>query len=149
MGKFNLVEFQRLQHNGAFMKRDDELIRTILFLIEERGLGPNTEMPDFVVSGHDDRKLSYHVWLLFDGGYVDAIKTHGFDSESEVYELCVPCCLTFRGQEFLDSIRDTEIWRKTKEAAKNGGAASLELVSKVALAYLKKQIKEKAGVEIE
>ena len=131
------------------MKRDDDLVRTVLLLIEERGLGPNSEIQNFDVAGQDARKLNYHVWLLFDGGYIHTIRTRGFDAAGEAYDLFVPCCLTFRGQEFLNSVRDSEVWRQTREAAQRSGAASLDLLGKLAVSFLKKQIKERTGVELE
>ncbi|WP_408436663.1 DUF2513 domain-containing protein [Paraburkholderia sediminicola] len=46
--------------------------------------------------------------------------------------------LSWKGQEFLDTIRNDSVWVKTKtQLIENGGALTFELIKEVALGYLK------------
>jgi hypothetical protein len=45
--------------------------------------------------------------------------------------------LTWEGHEFLDDIRDPEIWRKTKDRAKSVAGAGLSLLWEIAKAEIK------------
>ncbi|ARW15261.1 hypothetical protein S101446_00120 [Komagataeibacter europaeus] len=53
--------------------------------------------------------------------------------------------LSWKGQEFLDTIRDDSIWKKTKEKA---GSASFDILTAVAKAVLKDRIKSLTGLDI-
>jgi hypothetical protein len=56
--------------------------------------------------------------------------------------------LTFQGHEFLDTIREPEVWRRTKEAAGKVGGAGLELLLAVGKAYAKQVLLEKTGIVV-
>lgn len=129
------------------MLRDRELLRDLLLRIEAEG-GDRLEPFDVRAQFQDrDPKLvSFHVWLLKDAGFVVAVNDNTLLSDD--FELWDPCCLTWRGFEFLDTIKDGEIWKKTKQAAARGGSASIEFMWKIAQAYVSKQLKEKAGIDI-
>lgn len=53
--------------------------------------------------------------------------------------------LSWKGQEFLDTIRDDSIWKKTKEKA---GSASFDVLAAVAKAVLKDRIKSLTGLDV-
>jgi hypothetical protein len=50
--------------------------------------------------------------------------------------------LTWRGHEFLDTVRDGEIWRQTKETATKVGAASFQAIFAIATAAIKQKLTE-------
>ena len=50
--------------------------------------------------------------------------------------------LTNEGHEFLDTIRDGEIWRRTKQVVKTAGAAGLKVVYAIAKNELKHKLIE-------
>ena len=54
---------------------------------------------------------------------------------------------TYRGHEFLDAVREKEIWEKTKEAAKKGGVKTLELIWEIGKAICKSELKKRTGLE--
>jgi hypothetical protein len=56
--------------------------------------------------------------------------------------------LTFQGHEFLDTVRDPEIWRRTKEGASKIGGAGVELLLTVGKAYAKQVLQEKLGIHL-
>jgi hypothetical protein len=57
--------------------------------------------------------------------------------------------LTWSGHEFLDNVRDPEIWRRTKEGADKVGGFSLEVLGASAKGFIKKQVSEKTGSELD
>lgn len=56
--------------------------------------------------------------------------------------------LTWNGHDFLDSVRDPEIWRKTKEAATKAGGFTMDLLVGLAKGFIKTQIEKHTGVKI-
>ena len=56
--------------------------------------------------------------------------------------------LTWNGNEFLEAVRDPEVWRRTKEGAQRAGSASVEFIWEMAKAYGKHVIKERLGLDL-
>jgi hypothetical protein len=126
------------------MKRDMELVRLILLKVEEEGTTPDYWMPDFMIDGYEEApdEVAYHVWLLRQAGFLEAEQ-----AASDEF-LMEPKCLTWSGAEFLDSIRDPEVWRKTKEGAARAGGAGVELLWEIAKAYTKAKARETLGLDL-
>lgn len=57
--------------------------------------------------------------------------------------------MTWQGHEFLDRIRDPQIWAKTKEGAKRVGSFSLDVLSDIARGIIKKKISDLSGIELD
>lgn len=55
--------------------------------------------------------------------------------------------LSSAGYEFLDSVRDEELWRKTKEAAESIKSFGIEILRDIAKGFIATQIKRLSGVE--
>ncbi len=126
------------------MKRDMDLVRTILLTVEKTGTTPIDWIDGFKIEGYDDEFVSYHVWLLAQAGFLEALDRS--TQEGFSYD---PRCLTWYGAEFLDTIRDPEIWAGTKAGAKKAGGFSLEILGAIAKGLIKKKIKEHTEVEID
>ena len=56
--------------------------------------------------------------------------------------------LSWRGHEFLDTVRNPEIWRETKIGIAKIGGASAEFVWEIAKGYVKHLAKEKLGIDV-
>ena len=82
-----------------------------------------------------------HLKLLCDAGFIE-------DEMNESNADLIFRGLTWAGHDFLDSIRDPEIWRKTKDSAKAAGGFTVELLSDIAKGFVKTQLKKATGVEI-
>lgn len=118
------------------MKRDMELIRKILFLLEERPVHKSvSELP---IEGYEQFNIMYHMLLLAQAGLVDfepeksktgrIIKAHIFG-------------LNWAGHEFLDAVRSEKVWRKLLKYAKDkGGALPFELLKTLGTELLKQTI---------
>ncbi|RMU13536.1 DUF2513 domain-containing protein, partial [Pseudomonas savastanoi] len=59
-----------------------------------------------------------------------------------------PRRLTYKGHEFLDTVRDEEIWRRTKAGAEKAGGVGLGLLLEIDKAYGKQVFREKLGIEL-
>ena len=119
------------------MRRNMSLIRQLLLLIEDQGDDMNGWIGDLIVEGFSDEQITHHVWLLMDGGYIEGIDLSTSDGSD--YK---PRYLTWQGHEFLAAVRDNDIWNKTLEVAKQGGAATLSAIFDIAKALAKKKIEK-------
>jgi hypothetical protein len=124
------------------MKRDLDLVREILLAVEA-----SDEIPLRWVEldhlGRPQGEIAYHVVLMAEAGLLEAQNLVTMQRY-----LWLPKRLTWRGHEFLDAIREPEVWRRTKEGVAKAGNASLEFVWDLAKAYGKQLIKEHLGVDL-
>lgn len=106
------------------MKRDMDLVRTLLFELEKQSY---IVAASGVVNidGYDDEAIHYHLRILTDSPYVMAQDVRGTPNYFR---------LTWEGHEFLESIRDDTRWNQLKEASTKAGAASIDAIAKAALA---------------
>lgn len=114
------------------MKRDMELIRKILFVIEDKyvdtWLGSNVVKID----GYDMKTIGYHCAILHDAGFV--AEYNGQNADDELYFFGVGR-LTWDGHELLDKIKSDTVWNKTKDTiAKKGIPFVLDAVKEIATA---------------
>ncbi len=135
------------------MKRDMDLVREILLKAETREKVSTGDLLGLVEPTEEGaKKLAYHLEMLtqqakFLGG--NAHWTHGVgpnhdEARREWYALD----LTWAGHEFLDAVRDPEIWRKTKEGANKVGNWALDFVVELAKGYAKQKAKEMLGIDL-
>ena len=117
------------------MKRNKDLLRDVLFEFE----GEKDWLillPETAGMGESEWTKVGHVRLLCDAGFVAQVGNGTYR-------------LTNSGHDYLDAIRDDGIWEKTKAAvAETGGSAGLDLVKKVATAFVKKKIEDHTGLEL-
>lgn len=59
-----------------------------------------------------------------------------------------PQRLTYAGHEFLDTIRDAEVWRRTKDAAGKMSGVSLQVMVEIGKAFAKQVISERTGIAL-
>ena len=114
------------------MKRDMELIRKILFYIEENYVAGKGAI-DVKINGYTDGEIYEHCLLAFQSGLIqEPLVTSSLSGAS-----CLVNSLTNAGYDYLDTIRDDSIWKKTKEAiAKKGLPLILETIKTVASAFV-------------
>ena len=109
------------------MKRDMELVRTILLAVEENG--PPRGFFQLELRGYDPETVSHHVLLFGDAGLLE-IHDRKLRNHFEV----MPKRLTWAGHEFLDAARNDTIWNKAKELVKEkGGAVPFEVLKDLLL----------------
>ncbi|MEP3073688.1 DUF2513 domain-containing protein [Maricaulis sp.] len=103
------------------MKRDMDLCREILFAVHESDEDPRRWVSlDDLVAKHSQQVISYHVVLLAEAELIEAtnLSTMGPNGYRHL-----PSRLTWKGQEFLDSVRKDTLWEKAKQMTleKTGG----------------------------
>lgn len=124
------------------MKLDKDLVREILLAIEDSDKTPDSWI-DLAIEDHTDEEVAYHVMLLHEAGFIvaqDLCSMSDFDWR--------PKRMTIRGHEFLDTIRDREVWRLTKAGAEKAGGVSLAVMLEIGKAYGKQILKDRLGIEL-
>lgn len=120
------------------MKRDMDLVRELLLLIEESEFGKNLVIPD----NWDRKVVAYHLKILDQAGYVENNTHWGGDKPLWFF-----ASLTWDGHEFLDSIKNDNIWNKTKEGIKKKGFEIGSIPVDVLKEYAKLQLKILFGLD--
>lgn len=135
------------------MQRDFDLIRDILIEIENGkkfyeirsdstsdalGLGGDdlTGMTD-----EEADKWNHNLGLIQKHGLVELQQSNG--------GVWLVEGMTWKGHDFLDSVRDPEIWLQTKEGVKQAGSFSFEIVVAIAKGFIKKKVEKHSGIEID
>jgi hypothetical protein len=127
------------------MTRDMDLVRTLLIQIaaDPKYDGPSSYhvmADDFVIEGFGYEEIDYHLGLMIEAGLL-----HGQRMGSPGFVMKGP---TWEGHEFLDTVRDPEVWAKTKKGAAAAGGFTIDLLKDLAKGLVKKQIEEYTGVKL-
>jgi hypothetical protein len=120
------------------MKRDMDLVREVLLKVEE--LPFDGRFYDVKIEGRSDDEITYHVMLLHEAGFIEAIDL------STLGGLCwKPKRLTYNGHEFLDAARSDTVWQKAKAVTlKSTGTLTLDGL-KIALPHVIKALIQGGG----
>ena len=122
--------------------RDMDLIRDILLVTENKCEADSFyTFEDGLFAGFTEEEIYMHSKLLFEKGFLR--KT----PQTLSYSVCVSG-LTWEGYDFLDSVRDPEIWRKTKETANKAGGFTIDILGGIAKGLIKTQVEKYTGVEL-
>ncbi len=114
------------------MQRDMELIRKILFTIEEKYVDAWLGSDELIIEGCNMKIIGYHCSILHDAGLVSDYE--GQYADNELYFFGVGR-LTWDGHELLDKIKSDTVWNKTKETIKTKGIPfALDSVKEIATA---------------
>jgi hypothetical protein len=121
------------------MKRDMELIRKLLFAMEDN---PR----QLVVDGYDKEVIKYHALLLIEAGLLDGKVSDTLANTSVVPSNIFVNRLTWDGHEFLDNIRKDEIWNTIKSEFKDASISTIFSIGKeLAEGYAKKKLRSIIG----
>ena len=115
------------------MKRDMELIRKILFYVEENYTAGQVWIKQINIDGYDSNTITEHIILAYESGFFQ-----------DINNISTLCCkeywvgnLSNEGYDFLDKIRNDTIWNKTKnEITKKGLPMVAETIKTVATAFI-------------
>jgi hypothetical protein len=115
------------------MKRDLDLVRTILFRIQNAP--PDQRLADIAVEGHDPRTVSEHVRMLIAAGLLDGAMYDVMGDEPTEFSVDR---LTWDGHEYLDSVQNDTVWASVKASAKEKGLTlSFDVAKALALAKMR------------
>ena len=117
------------------MKRDMDLIRTILFAIEADGAAWDPEQ--LVVDGRSSAEVGYHVLLAVEGGLVVGQDVTGLSGSPEA----IASRLTWAGHDFLDAARDESRWKEVRQTvAQTAGSATFQVIVNMLTGLLNRQL---------
>ena len=114
-----------------------DVVRELLLKIEALELPQGTTQffspadPYLQVAGFSPDDIAYHLDLLFDAGFVQGMRS--------MTDFGI-AGLTWNGHEFLDAVRDPDVWRKTKERAKGLASVGLSFLWEIAKAEIKTKL---------
>lgn len=122
------------------MKRDMDLVRDILVAIEGDFLtfgGSNLHsrfgaLPSVVIE---------HIHLMEQAGLLE-VASRSLAGAVHVRGL------TWEGHDFLDTVRDLEVWRRMKDGASKMGGWTFGLLKDLGTAHLKHVAKERLGLDL-
>lgn len=126
------------------MKLDKDLVREILLAIEADTTDPKKGI-DLKIEKLSPQIISYHVELLTEAGFLVS-RDHAYLFES--VSIWRPARLTYKGHEFIETLRDEEVWGRTRKGAEKVGSAGLGLLFEFGKAYLKEVVKERTGIDL-
>lgn len=116
------------------MKRDLDLIREILLTIEN-DTSNRLSLHSFTYDPKQFPIISFHLELLLDAGFIVATPLKALGQRYTDFYIRR---LTNSGCDYLDSVRDNNIWNKTKDKLLSvGGSATLDIVKTVAIGITK------------
>ena len=126
------------------MKRDMDLVRSILLDLESL---PTPSQGYYFLEGADEDAFDHSMKVMLDQGLIEAQKWGTHDRPRGRWHAMVR--LTWAGHDFLDTIRDDEVWQKTKAGVKAAGGFSFDLMKALAKGLIKKKIEAHTGIELE
>ena len=126
------------------MKLNYDCVRSVLLTVEksktideELNLNPLAVETIFEqLPKYEDSEILYTIEKLKEAGYINAALhfAAGYFIDGTVSSI------TYSGHEYLDNIREPEVWRKVKTMLKNAGAITLPLISQAAQLLIGSQL---------
>lgn len=126
------------------MKLNYDCVRSVLLTVEksktideELNINPLTVETIFEqLPKYEDSEILYTIEKLKEAGYINAALQfaagHFIDGAVS--------SITYSGHEYLDNIREPEVWRKVKAMLKNAGAITMPLISQAAQMLIGSQL---------
>lgn len=110
------------------MKRDMDLCRKILLTIEKMHI--DSPIVTLRIEGYDTSTIAYHCQILYDAGLLFSYKSVlGGDTVQYFFV----GGLTWKGNDYLDKIRDKSIWENIKRTIKDGALPfTIDVVKEIA-----------------
>lgn len=105
------------------MKRDMEIVRTLLLEIEELDEGQPFELQPGDEDPYTVEQFYYHIKLLIDSGLVIGEFHNYLGGTASV----LIKGLSWEGHDFLDAARDENVWIKANQVAEGKGSKLKEL----------------------
>lgn len=128
------------------MKRDMDLIRHLLFVLVDKPGPEMLKVSEIAAEGYSPTEVQYHLNLMYQAGWINGEDVRSTTSTRLIK--VIPFDLTWKGHEFLEAVRDPEIWRQAKSGASKAGTAGIEFIWGMATALLKNAVRERTGLDI-
>jgi hypothetical protein len=131
------------------MKRDMGLIRDLMLKLEALEFPHNAVLTlsggdeELAVDGYSHDQISYHLILIREAGFLQDANYSAMRGGISFK------AFSWEGHDFLDSVRDPDVWERTQSTMKKAGGFSFDLVKAMAKGFLKKKIEQLTDVEID
>jgi hypothetical protein len=120
------------------MKRDLDLIRKILLVMEEQEHG--YVQSELAVEGYTKEQVNFHIFLLGEAGLAKVVENTPVGCKSPS---ALALHLTWAGYEFLAAAKDDTLWTKAKTTViKPAGGVAFSVL----LEWLKAEAKGRLGL---
>lgn len=126
------------------MKRDMDLIRDLLLRIEDASEEPNSSAFIEECDETEKDRVTKHLRLLHEAGLIKGIISNLLRGRWRIQNIE----LTWQGHDFVGTVRDPEVWARTKETAQKAGTGAIELVWGIAKEVAKAEIKRRTGFDV-
>ena len=121
------------------MKRDMDLLRKILLAIEEQYKPGDGSIRDLTLDGYDQNTIAEHCSLLYQQGLITRYDPSWCDDKIAIFFVGN---LTSTGYDFLELIKNDEIWDKTKtEVQKKKLPETIEEFARIAGIFIGNVVK--------
>jgi hypothetical protein len=122
------------------MKRDMDLVRELLLAIEDgtTRFGRGTGEAKFKFPADD---VMEHLRLMEQAGLIEVMS-------KPIGGSITLRGLTWEGHDFLATVRDPEVWKRTKSGASKLGGLAFGAFKDMATAYAKHIAKERLGLDL-
>lgn len=119
------------------MKRDMDIVRNLLLLVESKPANRYFRFPDSEHAGADRmEEMLAEMGRLIDAGL---IRGNGTKNAMGSYSWFTVWDLTQEGADLLETIRNETVWEQTKDKVRSvGGGMAIETIKAVATYYLNK-----------
>ena len=126
------------------MKRDMDLVRSILFKVEDAD-GP-VKANDLVTKEHGAAEIAHHLCIMANHGLVATSSEFTVYNGGEDVTGTVES-LTWDGYDYIDAIRDHTVWAKTKDAVEKAvGSTTMDIFKETAKLIAMGAIKAQLGM---
>lgn len=120
------------------MKRDWDLIRTILEKLEEKANTSDMLHPERI-TGYDAEMVSYHFYLMEQAALITAKCRPATNGPI----FCLAQNLTYSGHELLDTIRNDTAWNRIKTVARERGLdLTMDVIKGIATSLIAAWVKQ-------
>jgi hypothetical protein len=109
------------------MKRDFDLVRQLVFAIENHssGFAPS----ELHIEGFTEEQIGYHLFLMLQANLINGCDVTHLGSKSPE---AIATSLTPSGHDFADTARSDTIWNQAKVTVKEkGGAVSFAILTQL------------------
>jgi hypothetical protein len=119
------------------MKRDMDLVRNILLVIEKETSGFVFEPPK--LNGYSKEQIVYHIYIMAQGGLLEAQSRQTSESVIPIDFSFIN--LTWTGHEFIDNARNEGVWKNAKTiVGEKLGTISVGVMTQLLNSLLKSQL---------
>lgn len=125
------------------MKLNHDCVRSLLLFIEEKAeINGEIELTTTQIENFTINEILYTAKKLKEAGYINATVTNDLLGNLDI----IIYDITWEGHKFLDTIRDNQVWTKTKSILSKVSSSSISFVSTVASQVLSSLINQQLGL---